>query len=137
MHRLLLISFVLPILVSCGHRKVVMYPAKVGTKTELFEVVSSKQVTLAPGVKSQIVGGPCGPQSGIVYQRPEGGPGGYMACGCTGAQTSTCTAENDNPLHPSCSGGCTDSEGNQHGCELYGPLPGPPKDPAAIELRAP
>jgi hypothetical protein len=131
----LIMTVVLAIFTSC-HRKEVMYPAVVGTKTDLFEVVSSTELKLAPGVKSQIVAGPCGPKSGIVFQQIGGG-GGYMACGCSGATQGNCKTENDNPQHPSCSGGCTDSEGNPHGCGLYGPIIGPPRDPARqIELRA-
>ena len=122
------------LLTSC-HRKEVMYPAEVGTKTDLFEVVSSTELKLAPGVKSQIVAGPCGPQSGIVFQK--NGSGGYMACGCPSGTEGTCATENDNPEHPSCTGGCRDSEHRPLSCSLYGPLVGPPKDPAAqIELRA-
>jgi hypothetical protein len=60
----------------------------------------------------------------------------HLQCGCVGAQTSRCVTENDNPQHPSCSGNCIDSEGNAHGCQLFGPLIGPPKDPALIRFRA-
>jgi hypothetical protein len=101
----------------------------------LFEVVSPKELKLARGVKSKIVAGPRGPKSGIVLLRPNGDVGGYMACGCIGAQTGNCVAQNDNPEHPSCVGGCSDSEGNPHGCSLFGPLIGPPRNPLLIELR--
>jgi hypothetical protein len=132
--KFLIMTVSLLVLTSCTHHKVVMYQAVVGTKTDLFDVVSPTELKLAPGVKSQIVAGPCGPKSGIVFLKNDGG--GYMACGCVGAQTSGCKTENDNPEHPSCSGSCTDSEGNQHGCGLFGPIIGPPKDPAReIELR--
>ena len=135
MPKLLLLTVILGFLGSCAHRKQVLYPAVVGSKTDLFEVVSSKELKLAPGVKAQIVPGPCGPKSGIMLQR-ENGAGGFMSCGCVGAQTSSCVTTNDNPEHPSCSGGCTDSEGNPHGCGLFGPIIGPPRDPVLMELRA-
>jgi hypothetical protein len=134
MQKFLIMTVALFVFTSCKHHKTVMYQAVVGTKTDLFEVVSPTELKLAPGVKSQIVAGPCGPKSGIVFLKNNGG--GYMACGCVGAQTSSCTTENDNPEHPSCSGSCTDSEGTPRGCGLFGPIIGPPKDPAReIELR--
>ena len=135
MQRFLLLAVVLGSLGPCAQRKQILHPAVVGAKTDLFEVVSSKELKLARGVKAQIVPGPCGPKSGIELLR-ENGSGGYMVCGCVGAQTSNCTTTNDNPEHPSCEGGCTDSEGNPHGCGLFGPIIGPPRDPAMIELRA-
>jgi len=134
MKRLLLLTVVLVIAVSCKPRKEVMYRAVVGTKTDLFEVVSSKELKLAPGVKSQIVGGPCGPRSGIALLRQNGTVGGYMVCGCVG-ESQGCFTVNDNPEHPSCGGNCIDGQGNAHGCEMWGPIIGPPRDPARIELR--
>lgn len=115
--------------------EVPMYPAVVGEKTELYEVTSANSVRLAPGVKSRVVEGPGGSMCGLVMLRPNGSVGGYMACGCIGATTSSCVTTNDNPEHPSCSGSCTDSEGNAHGCSLFGPIIGPPRDPAMIKFR--
>lgn len=59
-----------------------------------------------------------------------------MTCGCVGESRGDCTTTNDNPQHPSCSGGCVDGQGNAHACELFGPLIGPPRDPFRIELQA-
>jgi hypothetical protein len=117
-----------------GRREIHMFPAVVGEKTELYEVVAHNELKLAPGVKTKVVDGPSGKNSGIILLRPNGSVGGYMACGCVGAQTSTCVTTNDNPEHPSCSGGCTDSEGNPNPCGLFGPLIGPPRHPLAIRL---
>jgi len=61
-------------------------------------------------------------------------PGGFMACGCVGAQTSSCITDNDIPGQASCSGSCSDSEGNIHACQLEGPLIGPPKGPFSIKF---
>jgi len=130
------------VLGACSNRpspttnEVPMYPVVVGEKTELYEVVGPKELKLAPGVKVQVVDGPSGKNSAIVLLKPNGGVGGYMACGCIGATTSSCVTTSDNPEHPSCSGGCTDSEGNEHGCSLFGPLIGPPKDPLTIRFLA-
>lgn len=114
---------------------VTMYPAIVGEKTDLYEVISPTSLRLAPGVRSQIVDGPGGRRCGILLMRQNGSVGGYMACGCIGATMGNCVTTNDNPEHPSCSGGCTDSEGNSRGCSLFGPLIGPPRDPAMVKLR--
>jgi hypothetical protein len=137
MQKFLIMTISLVVCTGCLHHKVAMYPAVVGTKTDLFEVVSPTQLKLAPGVKTQIVAGPCGPKSGIVFL--EKGEGGYMACGCVGGQTSHCTTENDNPQYPSCSGNCSDDQGVSRGCALFGPLTGPPKDPVTgiVLLAAP
>jgi hypothetical protein len=130
------------ILVACSNQpsptadKIVMFPAPVGEKTELYQVVSPNALALAPGVKFQVADGPCGKNSGIVLLRPNGQLGGYMACGCIGATTSSCVTVSDNPDHPSCSGSCTDSEGNPHGCGLFGPIIGPPRNPFSITLSA-
>jgi len=113
-----------------------MYPVEVGSKTDLYEVVAPNALQLAPGVKFQVVAGPGGKNNGIVILARDNSVGGYMSCGCIGATTSTCVTTNDNPEHPSCSGGCTDSEGNGHACQLFGPLTGPPKDPAHIRFLA-
>jgi len=117
-------------------QETVMYPADVGAKTDLFEVVAPNQLQLAPGVRFSVVKGHQGQSSGIVLLRQNGDIGGYMECGCIGATTGTCTTTNDNPNHPSCDGGCTDSEGNARGCMLFGPIVGPPKDPLKIRLMA-
>lgn len=116
--------------------EVSIFPVVVGEKTELYEVVAPNELKLAAGVTFKVVPGPGGKNNGIVLLRPNGATGGYMACGCVGAQISSCIATSDNPDHPSCSGGCTDSEGNPHGCDLFGPLIGPPKDPLSIRFRA-
>ncbi len=115
-------------------QEVTLSAAKVGTKTDLFEVVAPNELKLAPGVRFEPSDGPCGKGSAIVLMRPNGETGGYMACGCVGAQTGSCRTVSDNPDHPSCSGSCTDSEGNPHGCSLFGPLIGPPRDPFAARL---
>jgi hypothetical protein len=113
-----------------------MYPVVVGEKTELYEVVAPNELKLAPGVKFQVVPGPGGKNNAIVLQKPNGETGGYMCCGCIGATTGNCVTTSDNPDHPSCSGGCTDSEGNPRDCMLFGPLIGPPKDPLSIRFLA-
>ncbi len=113
-----------------------IYPVVVGEKTPLYEVDSARSLKLAPGVGFKVVKGSSGQDCGIVLMRPNGEVGGYMECGCVGAQTGNCVTENDNPEHPSCRGGCVDSEGNAHGCDLFGPLIGPPRDPALIRFRA-
>jgi hypothetical protein len=133
------ILMVLGILGSCGSPMTsvqVMTPVVVGTKTADYEVVAPNALKLAPGRKFQIVDGPLGKNTAIVLLRPEGPNGGYMACGCVGAQTSSCETTSDNPDHPSCAGGCTDSEGNDHGCGMFGPIIGPPRDPFAIRLMS-
>ena len=136
MQKFLIMTVALCIFTSCKPRKIVMYPAVVGTKTELFEVVSSTELKLAPDVKSQIVAGPCGPKSGIVFQK-NNGSGGYFSCGCPDYAEGACTTKNDNPEHAECDGGCHDSEGKELGCTLFGPIIGPPRDPAReIVLRA-
>jgi hypothetical protein len=116
--------------------EVVMAPVDVGTKTPDYEVVSPTELKLAPGVKLQVLKGADGQNNGFVLLRAAGGLGGFMACGCVGATTSTCKTENDNPEHPSCSGACTDSEGNVHPCQLVGPIIGPPRDPFTLKFIA-
>jgi len=115
--------------------EVPMYSVVIGEKNDLFEVTSPTSLRLAPGIRSEIVDGPGGNKCGILLLRQNGSVGGYMSCGCIGATTSSCVTTNDNPEHPSCSGSCTDSEGNAHACSLFGPLIGPPKDPAMIRFR--
>jgi hypothetical protein len=114
--------------------EVVMAPVDVGTRTPDYEVVSPTELRLAPGVRLQELRGPEGQNNGFVLLRNDGGLGGFMACGCVGATTSSCVTENDNPDHPSCSGSCTDSEGNAHPCQLEGPIIGPPKDPFTLKF---
>lgn len=116
--------------------EVVMAPLDVGTRTADFEVMSPTTLKLAPGVKLEMVEGPEGQNNGFVLRRNDGGLGGYMACGCLGATQGNCKTENDNPEHPSCSGGCTDSEGNPRGCQMQGPIIGPPKDPFMLRFVA-
>ena len=119
-----------------GVTEVLMAPLEVGTKTPDYEVISSSELKLAPGVKIKELKGPKGENKGFVLLRPNGGVGGFMACECSGATTSRCKTVNDNPEHASCSGGCTDSEGKVHGCQLVGPIIGPPKDPYFIRVVA-
>ena len=114
--------------------EVVMAPVDVGTRTPDYEVISPTELRLAPGVTLQELQGPDGQSRGFVLLRNDGGLGGHMACGCVGAQTSSCVTENDNPEHASCSGSCTDSEGNVHSCQLHGPIIGPPKDPYRLRF---
>jgi hypothetical protein len=135
MRRILLLTILLAGISACMHRREVMYPATVGTRTQWFEVVSPTELKLAPGVQARIMAGPCGPKSGIVFLK-NNNEGGYMTCGCVGESRGDCTTENDNPLHPSCRGSCVDSQGNPHACEMFGPLPGPPRNPLQIELSA-
>ncbi len=126
-------------LAACGEKRsstdteVLMAPVEVGTKTSDYEVISPRELKLSPGVRLQFEDSG-GQSKGFVLLRANGGLGGYMACGCVGATISSCKTENDNPEHPSCSGSCTDSEGNAHPCEIEGPIIGPPKDPYAIRF---
>ena len=113
--------------------EVLMAPVEVGTKTGDYELISPTELKLSHGVRLQFEGD-SGQNKGFVLLRDNGGLGGYMACGCVGATTSACKTENDNPEHPSCSGSCTDSEGNAHPCQIEGPIIGPPKDPYAIRF---
>jgi hypothetical protein len=113
--------------------EVLMAPADVGTKTPDYEVVSPSELKLAPGVRVEVLQGAGGQNKGFVLLRDNGGFGGYMACGCVGAQTSSCVTDNDNPDHASCSGSCTDSEGNSHPCQLETVI-GPPKDPYVLKF---
>lgn len=112
-----------------------MYPAEVGSKTHLYEVVSRTQLKLAPGTIVEVTDGPCGPKSGMIFRQANGATGGYMACGCHPATQGSCTTVSDNPEYPSCAGGCTNSEGRPVGCSLYGPLIGPPRTPLQVVLR--
>lgn len=116
--------------------EVVMAPVDVGTKTPDYEVISPTELKLTAGVKLQVLEGAGGQNNGFVLLRDNGGLGGFMACGCVGATISSCKTENDNPDHASCSGSCTDSEGNAHPCQLEGPIIGPPKDPFTLKFVA-
>lgn len=124
---------------SCSKKssEITVYPIKVGTKTDLYEAVAANALQLADGVTFKVVPGPGGgQQNGIVLMRSNGEIGGYVVCECIGATQGGCKTESDNPNHPSCSGGCTDSEGNARGCMISEPLPGPPRDPTLIRMRA-
>jgi hypothetical protein len=110
-------------------------PVVVGTKNDLYEVLAKNQLKLAPGANSMITPGPNGKGSGLIIFMKNNNSTGYAACGCVGATTNNCTASSDNPdNNPTCSGSCTDSEGNAHDCSLEN-LPGPPKDPPQYWLR--
>lgn len=133
---------VVSILTGCAREpapkvtEVVLSPAEVGSKTDDYEVMSATQLKLAPGVRAEVVNDASGQPNGFVLMGRNNTVGGYMACGCVGATTSSCRTVNDNPEHPSCSGSCTDSEGNAHPCQLEGPLIGPPKDPFMLKFVA-
>ncbi len=113
-----------------------MYPVVVGEKTDLYEVLGPNELKLAAGVKIKVLKGPRGEKNGFVLLRQNGGVGGYMACGCISAMTSSCVTTSDNPEHPSCSGNCVDSEGRPRGCELFGPIIGPPRTPFMLKFLA-
>jgi hypothetical protein len=135
------VAVVVSILGGCNDQssqtnEVVMAPMDVGTKTPDYEVVSPTELKLAPGVKLEVLKDAGGQINGFVLRKNDGGLGGFMACGCVGATTSSCKTENDNPEHPSCSGSCTDSEGNAHGCQMEGPIIGPPRNPYYITFIA-
>ncbi|MBI3771917.1 MAG: hypothetical protein HY272_04360 [Gammaproteobacteria bacterium] len=142
MKKLVAMAVILGALGGCAKQssptmtEVVMAPVEVGTKTPDYEVVGPNELRLASGVKIQVVEGAGGQNNGFVLLKQNGGIGGFMACGCIGATTSSCKTENDNPEHASCSGSCTDSEGNAHPCQLEGPIIGPPKDPFHIKFVA-
>jgi hypothetical protein len=129
------VAVAVSILCGCSEKptEVQMAPLDVGTKSPDFEVVSPTELKLASGVKLQKLQGANGQDGGFTLMRSNGGPGGglggFMACGCVGATTSSCKTDDDNPEHPSCSGSCTDSEGNGHPCEISGPIIGPPRSP--------
>lgn len=114
--------------------EVVMSPVDAGTRTPDYEAFSPTELRLAPGVRLHTLQGAGGQDNGFVLLRDDGGLGGFMACGCVGATTSSCRTENDNPDHASCSGSCTDSEGNAHPCQLQGPIIGPPRDPYVLRF---
>jgi len=140
MKKHVVIMIVVSVLSGCNNpptpatTEVLMAPVDVGTKTPDYEVVSPTELKLAPGVKLQVLEGTGKHNNGFVLLRADGGLGGFMACGCVGATISSCKTENDNPEHPSCSGSCTDSEGNAHPCQLEGPIIGPPKDPFTLKF---
>lgn len=109
--------------------EIIVNPAQIGTKTDLFEVVAPNRLQLAYGVKYEVVADPDGQKKGFALRRANGTIGGYVRCECVGATTSSCVTNSNNPNHPACSGGCTISEGNTLGCFISDPLPGPPKTP--------
>jgi hypothetical protein len=114
---------------------VILNPVAVGEKNELFEVVATDRIRLAPGVKVRDVPGPGGVGKGMVLMRPNGIDGGYVACSCTGATQGSCGVSSDNPGNdPVCTGGCRDSERNPRACQMEG-LIGPPRDPKWIKFR--
>ncbi|HET9276515.1 MAG TPA: hypothetical protein VFN96_10625, partial [Gemmatimonadales bacterium] len=112
------------------------YPVEVGSKTDLYEVEAPGSLRLTPGVTYRAVTGPDGRDNALVLLRQNGEIGGYMVCGCAESMGNYCKTINDNPNHPLCGGGCTNSEGKAVTCSMFGPLPGPPKDPLLIRLRA-
>jgi hypothetical protein len=135
----LVVSAMAAVIGSCSKQssEITVYPIKVGEKTDLYEAVADNALQLAEGVTFKVVPGPGGGQeNGIVLMRPNGEIGGYVVCECIGATQGNCKTESDNPNHPSCTGGCTDSEGNPHGCMISAPLPGPPRDPTLIRMRS-
>ena len=111
-----------------------MVPLEVGTKTPDYEVISSTELKLASDVKLEMIETDEGENKGFVLLKANGALGGYMACGCVGAQMGNCVTENDNPAHPSCSGSCADSEGNIEPCQISGPIIGPPQNPFQIKF---
>jgi hypothetical protein len=108
-----------------------MAPLEVGTRTPDYEVVSPQELKLAPGATIEPVKDAGGAQTGFVVMR-QNNNGGFISCGCIGATTGNCKTENDNPDHASCSGSCTDSEGNPHECSMTTEI-GPPKDPYLLK----
>jgi hypothetical protein len=138
MHRYIMAVVLAVVLCGCEEEKVSSgTPVVVGTKTPLYEVIAKNQLKLMPGAKIEVTPGPDGKGSGFIVYRQNSAPGGYMSCGCVGAQTSSCTISSDNPdNNPTCSGSCTDSEGNPHSCEIE-TWTGPPKDPPQFWARAP
>jgi hypothetical protein len=135
MSKLVALTIIVVGVLSACSKEIPMYRVVVGEKTPLFEVDSPRSLKLASGVTFQVVNGSTG-NCGIILMR-DNHAAGYMQCGCVGAQTGNCVTENDNPEHPnpSCKGNCWDSEGNIHECDMFGPLPGPPRDPAIVVLR--
>jgi hypothetical protein len=115
-----------------------IYPVVVGEKTDLYEVLGTNELKLASGVRIKVVKGSRGEEKGFVFMRPNGGLGGFMACGCAGGTINSCKIDSDNPEHPNptCSGGCVDGEGNSHACSLFGPIIGPPRDPFKLQFLA-
>ena len=117
------------------NEEIVLAAAKVGQKTDLYEVVANNRLKLAPGVTVKPTAGPCGENSAMLLMR-QNGQGGYVVCSCVGATSGSCKTTNDNPDYATCEGGCTDSEGVNRGCQVSEPLPGPPKNPLMIRVRA-
>jgi hypothetical protein len=117
--------------------EIVLDAAEVGDKTDLYEVVATNRLKLAPGVTMQPTVGPCGESSAMLLTRQNGETGGYVVCSCLTSTPGNCKTTNDNPEYASCEGGCTNSEGRRLPCQVSEPLPGPPKNPLMIRLRAP
>lgn len=114
--------------------EVLMAPLEVGTKTPDYEVISATKLKLSPGVKLRPIKGANGKNNGFILLRANGTLGGYMSCECHSATSGNCKTENDNPEYPSCSGGCTNSEGVPVGCQIVGPIIGPPRSPFTITV---
>lgn len=110
-------------------------PVKVGSRTDLYEVVANDRLKLAPGAKWEVTPGPGGQGNGIVIFRQNSTPGGFVSCGCLGATSGSCSPSSDNPENnPVCVGGCTDSEGVPRPCQME-TWTGPPRDPPRFWAR--
>jgi len=117
----------LGLIIGCAVSQTTMTPAVVGTKTAEFEVVSRTALKITPGTQFDIVEGPNGMKSVIVFKPKDGKKGGHMGCGgCVGAETGNCEIVSDHPDNASCTGACTNSEGNSRPCGVVGPFIGPP-----------
>jgi hypothetical protein len=139
MHRIIAsgIVAIFAALAACGTtqsnvRKVTAKPFVPGTKNSYYEVVSVRELRLAPGVRLVPVKGPVG-GCGAFNVMLQNNSGGYVSCGC-GSGMGNCQTENDNPDHFSCTGGCQDSEGKPVGCQ-GAILPGPPRDPYTLSFE--
>src|SRR5262249_27857551 len=58
---------------------------------------------------------------------------GYISCECPSWAAGSCRTLDDNPDHPSCSGGCYDSEQHSVACEQK-TLIGPPRSPYSFRV---
>ena len=138
----IMLALSIGVLVACSKRSsgtadiIPIYPIKVGEKTDLYEVIAPNDVKFADGVKIKFVPEPGGQNNGFVFMRPNGEVGGYIRCECLESMSGSCKTTNDNPNHPACEGGCTNSEGNLLPCMFSQPYPGPPRDPTLLRLRA-
>ena len=116
--------------------EVALEPLAVGTKTELYEVVASGKLKLAPGIKYKVVPDLGGRKNVIMLLREDGRPaGGYITCECGPGLAGTCTASSDNPENdPTCTGGCQNSEHVPVACGTRGNI-GPPHDPPVGRIK--